>query len=154
MDDHRSIVVITSCTGLKAIGSGDQSLPAEEFYVGAQHRRLMRGVDSLRSSNSELEVDVWIVSAGHGLVRGRDRLSFYDTSFSGLPRREIEGRGAALGIPDELGALLARPSILNLLLLGDDYLGASRTLVELDLRRGRRLPSAPPPRRRVLPGPM
>jgi hypothetical protein len=125
VDEPRSIVVITSCTSLKAVGSGGQSLPAEDFYVGEQHRRLMRGVNSLRSSDPGLEIDLWIVSAGYGLVHGGDRVSFYDTSFAGLPKSEIERRAVALGIPAKLGALLARPSLLNLLLLGDDYLKAS-----------------------------
>lgn len=125
VDDLRSIVVITSCTSLKAIGIGGQSLPAEDLYVGEQHRRLMRGVNSLRSSDPDLAIDLWIVSAGHGLVHGGDHLGFYDASFAGLPKSEIERRAVALSIPAELRTLLARPRLLNLLLLGDDYLEAS-----------------------------
>jgi hypothetical protein len=125
VDDPRSILVITSCTNLKAIGKDDRPLSAEDLYRGEQHRRLMRGVHSLRSSDSGLELDLWIVSAGYGLVHGEDRLGFYDASFAGLRKGEIERRALALGIPAELEALLARPSALNLLLLGDDYLTAS-----------------------------
>lgn len=121
MGEPRSIVVISSCTSLKAIGPGDRPVPAERLYAGEQHRRLMHGARAFRSADTGFELDLRIVSAGHGLVRGGDLLAHYDTSFAGQGAAEIERRAVALGIPAAISSLLSRPAALTLLLLGDDY---------------------------------
>lgn len=125
MSDRRSILVITSCTGLKAIGPGEDSLPAERLYAGEQHRRLMAGVDYFRASPPRDELDLRILSAGHGVVAGSHRLRHYDTSFAALGKAEIDARAAALGVPEQIGQLLSRSHALTLLLLGDDYMRAA-----------------------------
>jgi hypothetical protein len=91
------ILVITSCTGEKAVTS-DQALtledfargsqhvkqrekelkdlmrPAEELYTGQQHVRLMRGVQALREHRNHkgtpLKLDLWILSGGYGCGHG------------------------------------------------------------------------------------
>lgn len=125
MAERDSILVVTSCTGLKAAGAGDPPLPAERLYTGEQHRRLMRGANAFRAAANGLQLDLRILSAGHGLVRGERRLRSYDTSFAGLRKGEMERRSEELGIPADLGRLLARPYRLIVLLLGEDYMRAA-----------------------------
>jgi hypothetical protein len=125
MTDAERVLVITSCTSLKAIGPGDAPVPAERLYIGEQHRRLMRGVEAFRAAGSEREIDLRIVSAGHGVVAGEDLLPSYDDSFAGLGGKAIDERAARLGIPIALEELLGRTYALALLLLGDDYMRAA-----------------------------
>ena len=114
--------VITSCTGRKvALAPGDTA-PAERLYCGQHHVRLMRGVDYLRRAGAT--VDVWIVSAGHGLVHGTDRLAPYERTFQGRRRIERDSMAIQLGIPQAISAVLACRADLTIVLLGEDYLQA------------------------------
>jgi hypothetical protein len=125
MADAGRVLVVTSCTSLKAIGPGDAPVPAERLYLGEQHRRLMRGVEAFRAAGNGYEIDLQIVSAGHGIVAGKEPLSFYDNSFAGLGGKVIDKHAAQLGIPTAFEELLGRPYALALLLLGDDYMRAA-----------------------------
>jgi hypothetical protein len=133
------VQIITTCTSLKSAaaaspGSAVDSLPgleapanapvtAERLYVGGQHRRLMAGVDELRTRHP---VDVWIVSAKVGLVFGDDRMESYDDTFSGLSPRELRRRADALGIPCAFRDVAERNSALTLVLAGNEYFDAAR----------------------------
>jgi hypothetical protein len=153
VSERRSILAITSCTGLKTIGDGGASLPAERLYAGEQHRRLMQGVDYFRASSSGHELDLRILSAGHGVVAGDHRLRHYDSSFAALGKAEIDERAAELGVPGQIEQLLSRPYALVLVLLGDDYMRAaaidsdtqfsSPTIVFCGERLARRLQGVP-----------
>jgi hypothetical protein len=125
MDERRRILVISSCTSLKATSARAARIRAEQLYAGEQHRRLMRGVQCFRAASPGYELDLKILSAGHGLVDGAQRLSPYEASFSGLSLAEIDRRAEALGIPRRCSQLLTRPYALILLLLGDDYARAA-----------------------------
>src|SRR4051794_27231895 len=100
------IRIITSCTGEKLI-SHDQQLTqddfrllnepelfraredrlagcrtsAEDFYTGQQHLRLMRGVKQLRDKLGAESVDLWILSAGYGLIPGSRQIVPYECTF-------------------------------------------------------------------------
>lgn len=152
----RRVLVVTSCTSRKTRSSQHELRPedfergaihlrkreqsdlsaelvrAEEMYNGQQHVRLMRGVEAARRAE-DLAVDVWIVSAGYGVVSGDRRIAPYQTSFNGMSRRRAGAWAERLGIPDDLRALLAEPFDLGLLLLGDDYLNACALNPEVEL---------------------
>jgi hypothetical protein len=123
------VLVITSCTGAKVPTAGGRTVPAERLYVGEQHRRLMRGVMRFRASRAAakagFKLDLWILSAGHGVVRADEELAGYDTTFSGMPRAELEAHADRLHIPKRLRNLLSTRYSLALLLLGDDYIRAA-----------------------------
>lgn len=54
--------------------------PAEDLYSGQQHVRLMRGIHGYQSANgNKADVDLWILSAGYGLVPGDQNLLLTDT---------------------------------------------------------------------------
>ena len=125
MSRSKSVLVLTSCTGLKAADSPAGRTPAERLYVGEQHRRVMRGVEAFRGVSSGYKLDLKIISAGYGIIDGAEAVPLYDASFAGLGAAEIDRRSEALGIPQDCRALLAAPRALTLVLLGGDYLRAS-----------------------------
>lgn len=145
------IVIITSCTGQKAVGSpnsltsddfrrGQQHVrmreeelahlmrPAAEIYTGQQHIRLMRGIDTVTSkapsNGSPPEIDLWILSAGYGLVPADRRLAPYECTFADMKARELRKWADMLNVPADIRKELAKPYDLALLLLGDKYLRA------------------------------
>lgn len=138
-----TIRVLTACTGAKALRHARAlrredfereaehvrartadlpTLPAEDLYTGAQHVRLMRGVRAARAAG--LAVDVRVLSAGYGLVRGADRLAPYECTFAEIPARTRGEWACWLGIPSGVRRALAAPADLAVLLLGDAYLAA------------------------------
>ncbi len=112
--------VLTACTGSKA--STTEPVPAEELYTGQHHRRLMRGVTQARDHG--FRVELGIVSAGHGIVKGSDLLRPYEKTFQG---RRIEDRrrlARDLGIREAARDFLSQSADLHVVLLGEDYLDA------------------------------
>lgn len=140
------IIVITSCTGRKALSCQDQLTiddfkhgkehvatregelaaflaPAEEMYTGEQHLRLMRGVKYARTAG--YEVDVWIVSAGYGLIHGSQVIAPYNVTFSNMRPAQLRDWSLHLGVHQSLRNLLKQPADGALVLLGDRYLQAA-----------------------------
>ncbi|MHB0885791.1 MAG: DUF6884 domain-containing protein [Bacillota bacterium] len=141
------IVVIGSCTGEKAVDCPNRLTladfadsgclaererklapfmrPAAQMYSGDQHVRMMRGVKYLRRALGPDTVNVWILSAGYGLIEESRMIAPYEATFNAMGRREAAawaeklsaGRGvraAIVGVP------------LALFLLGERYLAATR----------------------------
>ena len=146
MTNH-NIAILTSCTGTKQYKPdneltqqdfaklsdaefaqrvqdlSDYSLSASQMYTGNQHARLMAGVEELRASGSN--VDVFIVSAGYGLLEGNQEIVPYECSFSNMKAQEIEDWASKREIPQNVRRLIENADYdLLLVLLGDDYLRA------------------------------
>lgn len=139
------VLVITSCTGQKAVTTRDAlrmedfddharlaarevelgpfQRPAGTMYTGQQHVRAMRGVRALRRAAGVGAVDVAIVSAGYGVVDEQRSIAPYDVTFTGMSAAAIGRRGARLGVPIAARALLPGHDVV-FLLLGSDYLTA------------------------------
>jgi hypothetical protein len=137
------ITVITSCTGEKALSPPNQlaltdfqlgdehvrereaelpCIPAEQLYTGQQHLRLMRGVHAARARG--VDVTIWIVSAGYGVVSGDRYLAPYEATFNTMSRTESTSWANALNIPLTVKRILAEPADYSFLLLGDRYMDA------------------------------
>lgn len=137
------LLVVTSCTGEKRVESpkaltlddfrqglahvaererelADLLTPAQDLYTGQQHVRLMRGVRGVQQH----QVDLWILSAGYGIVPGDRALAPYECTFQGMRRRELRTWADQLGVPKQIRGVLEAPYDLGLLLLGDAYLDA------------------------------
>jgi len=101
---------------------------AEDMYIGQQHLRLMRGIRSLReqhfTNGTPLVLDLWVLSAGYGLVPGKKRLAPYDCSFQGMSKRALSIYADALHVPSAMRCVLSQPHDLALVLLGGRYLDA------------------------------
>jgi hypothetical protein len=115
------VLVITSCSKRK--GSGPAA--ACNLYQGYQHRFIMEGVrEALEGGN---QIDLQIISAKHGVIRGDKRISSYDITFQGRKPREIVQAGEDLGIPADIRHLLYGTRYdLAILALGRDYLRAAQ----------------------------
>ncbi len=142
------VLVITSCTGEKAVTSerallqedfaagpshiakrerelAAQLTAAEQLYTGQQHVRLMRGVNALReSAAARIELKLCILSAGYGLIDGARKLAPYECTFAGMKAGELKAWAHRLGVPEAMREVLAQPFDFALVLLGDDYLKA------------------------------
>jgi hypothetical protein len=114
------VTVLTSCTGLKH--QGDIAVAAESLYTGQQHVRLMRGVRALREAGTT--VDVWIVSAGHGVVHGSEPLAPYNRTFQGRPTTERRDMASDLNIPADVRTVLGQATELAIVTLSEEYLDA------------------------------
>src|SRR4051812_31491044 len=139
------VLVLTSCTGVKAATDGPvlacadfprgrsyvearhrrdlapALLPAEDLYRGQQHLRLMRGVQAAREA-ATIDVDLRIVSAGYGVVRGSESLAPYECTFQGMRRDRRREWARELAIPEATRTALATRTDLTVVLLGDEYL--------------------------------
>lgn len=141
------LLIITSCTGEKSVGSKnllilddfrkgrehlrsrEQELKefltrAGEIYSGEQHVRLMRGVSALRSQRSGVEITVQILSAGYGLIPENRKIAPYECTFATMGSKDIRSWGEALKVPRDFRSAIAAPYDLALILLGDNYLQA------------------------------
>ena len=146
------ILIITTCTGEKAVGHKNALTredfqkgkthvaarenrlaallrPAEAMYTGQQHLRLMRGVQTLRTAllsngTPAPSVDLFILSAGYGLIRGDRRIAPYECTFSGMAKTVLRQWADKLQVPTRLRELLRKQYDLALVLLSDTYLTA------------------------------
>ena len=139
------LFVLTSCTGEKSVSHPDQltledfkkgaahvakrekaladSLrPAGEIYTGEQHVRLLRGIEAARAARAT--VDLWILSAGYGIVPADRMIAPYEATFATMGVKELRSRADQLHVPDELRKLVSRSYDYGLVLLGDNYLQA------------------------------
>lgn len=138
------VIVFTSCTGEKAVEAPNQLTlddfqqgpkhvarrerelrplltPAAALYTGQQHVRLMRGVERQRRS---LDLDLWVLSAGYGLVRGDRPLAPYEATFAGMKKPALRKWADQLKVPSAVRGVLARDFDFAIVLLGDAYLDA------------------------------
>jgi hypothetical protein len=137
------ILVITSCTGEKLHKPQNQltqedfsskaclrkrerelrdfSCPAWRMYTGAQHLRLMEGLQSLRQEHSSIAIDLKILSAGYGLIDEDKSIVPYEVTFSGMKQLEIVQQSKILKIHQTVESAIHNYDLI-FLLLGDNYL--------------------------------
>jgi len=145
------ILVITACTGKKAISHDkapvladfqqgaeyldhlheelvDFFLPSEKLYTGQQHVLLMSAVEKLRiarrQDGTKPEIDLFVLSAGYGLIKGSYKLPPYEVTFSGMKKKELREWADHLNIPNDFRNVVKQPYDLAFILLGDNYLDA------------------------------
>ena len=139
------ISIITSCTGDKTVSNPDQLTqkdfeqgeshvrrreaalaacmrPAGMLYAGEQHVRLMRGVETAREQGAKISVS--ILSAGYGVVKEGQMIAPYEMTFNTMKKKESRAWATMLGIQEGVREVLAAPSDMTLILLGDRYLQA------------------------------
>jgi hypothetical protein len=143
------IQIITSCTGEKkfspetqlkqedftsihdaeVFGEKESALceyrtSAEEIYTGQQHLRLMKGISLYRETLVNENVDLWILSAGYGLIPAERDVVPYECTFQGMKTAEISDWSRHLQISETARKVFAEKADLTLVLLGDSYLKA------------------------------
>ncbi len=139
------ILVIGSCTGEKKYKPANQlqqedfspperlrqrteelsayKAPAAEMYTGQQHRYLMEGLEQIREIYGQAVVDLYIISAGYGLLREYDVIVPYNVTFTGLKERKLLARSDSLQIHERVETLIANYKLV-FFLLGKEYVQA------------------------------
>ena len=142
------ILIISQCTGKKACGKNypgqlvladfrqgpahvaarKAGLPAAEhrsagtMYVGPEHILLMRGIHVARAAG--IDIELWILSAGYGLISEHRIIVPYDATFNGMPMAVLDAWALALGAPAAFQNLVHGAFDFGMVLLGDRYLRA------------------------------
>jgi hypothetical protein len=101
---------------------GHLRTPAGRFYTGLPQRRLDRGIGLARRARHQ--VDLWILSAGYGLINERMPVVPYDCSFNGMSAAQLAEWARHLCLPDTVPMYLSSPADLRVVLLTDPYLRA------------------------------
>ena len=144
-------LVITSCTGEKKYHPKNQLLqsdfentdilqkrvqelseyvcPASEMYTGMQHLRLMEGINSLRQKLGANIVDLYIVSAGYGLIHEDKQIVPYEVTFNTMNASGISNWSSTLGIHTSMNDVIENYDLV-FFLLGDKYLRAVKLPLE------------------------
>lgn len=137
------VLVVTSCTGEKRFKPKNQltladfqdparltdqevelasyACPAGEMYTGAQHLRLMEGVEALRQAFGSNVVDVKILSAGYGLIAENREIAPYEVTFNAMKGYEVDAWARSLGIHRAFEQALQNYDLV-FVLLGENYL--------------------------------
>ncbi len=145
------ILVVTSCTGEKRFKPKHQltiedfkdreilkeksqllsqySCSAGEMYKGLQHRRVMEGINILRSCLGKELVDVKIVSAGYGIISEEEVIVPYSVTFNDMKSDEIYSWSDFLRIHEDFQQAIIGYDLV-FVLLGDKYLRALKLPVE------------------------
>ena len=144
---EKRILVITSCTGEKRFNTSNLlvqddfrneeilkqreselsefSCQAALMYTGMQHLRLMEGVSLLRSSFTKDLIDVYIISAGYGLIEENKSIVPYEVTFNSMNNQEIKEWSKLLKINDSVSSLINTNKYdFVIFLLGDKYIRA------------------------------
>lgn len=139
------LLVVTSCTGEKKYSPDNQLVqadfenretfstrekelaehmtPAGEIYTGMQHLRLMEGIQELRKKYGQSVVDLYIVSAGYGVIHEDRMVVPYEVTFNTMNGKAITEWSRFLSIHEDLDKLIPQYDLV-LFLLGDKYLKA------------------------------
>ncbi len=142
------ILIISSCTGEKKLQFKEQLslqdfqngnehiammeqkyakylLPAEQLYTGQQHVRLMEAVNRFRKSSNDfaerIDIDLFILSAGYGLIQGDQKILPYEVTFNSFNTSELLEWANALNIPADFRSVLNREYDLAVVILGEKY---------------------------------
>lgn len=143
------IQILTSCTGAKRFSPDGQltrkdfkhlydrprflsletklqayQTPAAELYTGQQHLRLLKGISNFKETCPEAEINLWIVSAGYGLIPAYKPIVPYECTFQGMGVKELQSWSTFLKIPDAVRTFFLQNSDLTIVLLSESYLRA------------------------------
>jgi hypothetical protein len=103
------------------------------MYAGRQHEELMRGVQTFREARSDSQIDVYVLSAGYGVIHETRSIAPYDVSFSDMSGSEIHEWAQVLDVPEQVGSFLAGSADLIIVLLGRKYATAAGINEEVNL---------------------
>lgn len=115
------ILVISSCTSKKL----SHKAPASEIYTGPQHRRLMEGVNQVRTRYGQSSLDLGIISAKYGLLNENKRIAPYNVTFQKMKTPGILEKSRHLQLHERVAELITGYDTV-FFLLGKEYVQALR----------------------------
>lgn len=146
------ICVITSCTGEKKYSPSNKLIREDFFqqetlitrsnelkeyaqkacdmYIGAQHINLMEGYNLLKLALKYNSLDLYILSAGYGVIPFDKIIVPYNVSFNDFSDKEIKDWSRFLHVHRDLNKLVNKYDLV-FFLLGDKYLKACELPLEL-----------------------
>ena len=95
--------------------------PAGKMYTGYQNRELAAATDGLRAVKG-VEVDMYIISAGFGMLKETTLIPPYECSFNNMNKAEILERAEYLGIREAFRGICGRNYDLLYLALSKKYM--------------------------------
>lgn len=98
---------------------------ASEMYTGIQHVSLMEGLKKVWSKYGVSVVDLYIISAGYGLLGRDDIIVPYEVTFSEMTDKQILERSDFLDIHERVESLISHYDLV-FFLLGREYIIALR----------------------------
>ena len=122
-EDFRSINEAEVFTS-KEDGLSEYRIAAEDIYTGQQHLRLMKGINLFRENYGAENVNLWILSAGYGMISADKEVVPYECTFQGMKAAEIKDWSKHLNISETAKKVFAEKADLTIVLLGDSYLKA------------------------------
>ena len=144
-------LVITSCTGEKKFHPENQLIQADfenmdtlhmreaelaeytttagEMYTGMQHQRLIEGISTLREKMGTDILDLYIISAGYGLISEHKQIVPYEVTFNTMNNAGVSNWSNHLNIHNDLDQLIKEYDLV-FFLLGDKYLRAIKLPLE------------------------
>jgi len=99
----------------------EMNCEARSMYTGNQSRELVGAVDMLRTVGN-LEVHLFIISAGFGILKEDEIISPYECSFTGMKKAEIRERASLLSIDSDFSNICKTRYDFSYLALGSTYL--------------------------------
>ncbi len=96
--------------------------PAAKMYTGRQHRPLMEGLEQLRENYGPDVVDLYIISAGYGLLKENKVIVPYDVTFGKIKGRILE-LSDSLQIHNKVETLVVDYDLV-FFLMGKEYVQA------------------------------
>jgi hypothetical protein len=82
----------------------------------------MQGVEKFREHYGVASVDLWILSAGYGIIPSDQKIVPYDSTFRGMSADEIVAWSKYLQIPQGAREIFCKKLDLLIILLGRDYM--------------------------------
>jgi len=101
----------------------DYCRPAREMYTGNQAKQLVKGVDLLRKID-DVQVDLFIISAGFGFLREEELVPPYECTFAGMSKKQLSERTQQLNINEDFLEGCVNQYDLLYLALGKNYFSA------------------------------
>lgn len=99
--------------------------PALEMYTGDQHKFLIEGLNKLWDKYGNKFIDLYIVSAGYGLISANELIIPYEVTFSFMGINKIINRSKKLQIKEKCETLIKNYDLI-FYLLGAEYIRALR----------------------------
>ncbi len=108
---------------------------ARDMYTGNQSRELVGAVDLLRNIKG-VQVTLYIISAGFGVLNENDIIPPYECSFNGMRKSEIRQRSFLLSIRHDFEKICNNRYDLSYVALGSNYLTALEENWQNELKGG------------------
>ncbi|MFW9981128.1 MAG: hypothetical protein ACFFE3_04315 [Candidatus Thorarchaeota archaeon] len=111
----------------------DLCVPARDMYIGPQNTEIVKAVDLLRTI-PEIEIQLFIVSAGFGVLDEYDLVPPYDCSFTRMKMAEIRKRAEDLELRSSFLRLIDNNIDLVYFALGKQYHSALEKNILKDIQ--------------------